>query len=203
VPPKTEKVQWINLLPGWEAEATGAEAIDATIDVLRNQGRGHGVTKFRLRDWGLSRQRYWGCPIPVVHCDDLRRGAGKEGKPAGRTARRCGPRLDPRQPAGPPSDWRNCTCPKCGKPPCAKPTRWTPSSIRRGISRASPPPMPRRPPMEEAAYWMNVDQYIGGIEHAILHLLYSRFFARAMHITGHLPANARSNRSMRFSRKAW
>ena len=66
---------------------TGDEAIDAAIAFCEENGVGHGVTKYRLRDWGLSRQRYWGCPIPVVHCDDLRRGAGEEGKPAGRAAR--------------------------------------------------------------------------------------------------------------------
>ena len=76
-------------------------------------------------------------------------------------------------------------------PPSAKRTRWTRSSIRRGISPASPRPCAETPTdLAEAEYWMNVDQYIGGIEHAILHLLYSRFFARAMQITGHLPKKA-------------
>jgi leucyl-tRNA synthetase len=68
VPPKTEKVRWVNHFAGLDV-ATGQEAIDATIDFAEAQGWGTGVTKFRLRDWGLSRQRYWGCPIPVVHCD--------------------------------------------------------------------------------------------------------------------------------------
>jgi leucyl-tRNA synthetase len=66
--PKTEKVHWT--LPfHWETEATGTEAIDAAIRFCEGKGVGHGVTKFRLRDWGLSRQRYWGAPIPVVHCE--------------------------------------------------------------------------------------------------------------------------------------
>ena len=68
VPPKTDKVRWINHFAGLDV-ATGDEAIDATIDFAENVGWGKGVTNYRLRDWGLSRQRYWGCPIPVVHCD--------------------------------------------------------------------------------------------------------------------------------------
>ncbi|MBT8415524.1 MAG: leucine--tRNA ligase, partial [Boseongicola sp.] len=69
VPPKTEKVRWLNHFAGLDL-ATGEEAIDATIDFAEKAGWGKGVTNYRLRDWGLSRQRYWGCPIPVVHCDD-------------------------------------------------------------------------------------------------------------------------------------
>ena len=85
--------------------------------------------------------------------------------------------------------WRDCACPSCGKP--AQRETDTMDTFRRFVVVFRPLHRPARrnarPIMAEAEYWMNVDQYIGGIEHAILHLLYSRFFARAMHICGHLP----------------
>ena len=143
---------------------------------------------YRLRDWGISRQRYWGCPIPIIHCDEMRRGAGAGKGSAGDAAggrhlRQAG------QSARPPSDLEErrrvrSAAARRG----ARPTPWTPSSIRPGTSRASPirGSRPRRPIAEGVNEWLPVDQYIGGIEHAILHLLYSRFFTRAMHKTGHV-----------------
>ncbi len=151
---------------------------------------GQGVTKFRLRDWGLSRQRYWGCPIPVVHCDDC--GVVPEKKenlpielPRDVTLDIPGNPLD-RHPT-----WRDCTCPRCGK--SAKRETDTMDTFVDSswyFARFTAPHAKTPTDMAEAAYWMNVDQYIGGIEHAILHLLYSRFFARAMQICGHLPETA-------------
>ncbi|WP_299757093.1 leucine--tRNA ligase [uncultured Boseongicola sp.] len=189
VPPKTDSVKWINHFAGLDV-ATGEDAVNTTIDFAESQGWGKGVTNFRLRDWGLSRQRYWGCPIPVVHCDDC--GVVPEKKenlpvelPEDVTFDIPGNPLD-RHPT-----WRDTACPSCGKP--AKRETDTMDTFvdsswyfaRFTAPRATTPTV-----MEDAAYWMNVDQYIGGIEHAILHLLYSRFFARAMHICGHLPASA-------------
>jgi leucyl-tRNA synthetase len=189
VPPKTDSVKWINHFAGLDV-ATGEDAVNITIDFAESQGWGKGVTNFRLRDWGLSRQRYWGCPIPVVHCDDC--GVVPEKKenlpvelPEDVTFDIPGNPLD-RHPT-----WRDTACPSCGKP--AKRETDTMDTFvdsswyfaRFTAPRATTPTV-----MEDAAYWMNVDQYIGGIEHAILHLLYSRFFARAMHICGHLPASA-------------
>ena len=189
VPPKTEAVRWINQPAGVDV-ATGQDAIDATIDWAEASGLGRGRTQYRLRDWGLSRQRYWGCPIPVVHCDAC--GVVPEKKenlpvvlPDDVTFDIPGNPLD-RHPT-----WRDTPCPSCGKP--AKRETDTMDTFvdsswyfaRFTAPRANTPTV-----MEDAAYWMNVDQYIGGIEHAILHLLYSRFFARAMQITGHLPQSA-------------
>ena len=190
VPPKTEKVKWINHFAGLD-EATGQEAIDATIDFAEAKGIGTGVTKFRLRDWGLSRQRYWGCPIPVVHCDTC--GVVPEKKenlpielPEDVTFDIPGNPLD-RHPT-----WRDCACPSCGKP-AKRETDTMDTFVDSSwyFARFTAPRADTPTVAEDADYWMNVDQYIGGIEHAILHLLYSRFFARAMHICGHLPEKSK------------
>ncbi|MFZ1727702.1 MAG: leucine--tRNA ligase [Albidovulum sp.] len=189
VPAKTEKVAYIDHFTGI-GEVTSQEGIDATIDYFEARGLGQGQEKYRLRDWGISRQRYWGCPIPVIHCETCGVVAEKKANlpvrlPDDVTFDIPGNPLD-RHPT-----WRDCTCPKCG----AKARRETDTMdtfvdsswyyARFTAPRAATPTV-----MADADYWMNVDQYIGGIEHAILHLLYSRFFARAMHICGHLPAKA-------------
>lgn len=188
-PPKTEKVRWLKPF-GWDDTATGAEAIDAAIEFCESNGVGQGVTKFRLRDWGLSRQRYWGCPIPVVHCDTC--GVVPERKenlpiklPDDVNFDKPGNPLD-RHPT-----WRNVSCPSCGAP-AKRETDTMDTFVDSSwyFTRFTAPHACTPTLIEDAEYWMNVDQYIGGIEHAILHLLYSRFFARAMHICGHLPASA-------------
>jgi leucyl-tRNA synthetase len=189
VPPKTDRVYYNRGFAG-EAHQTGLEAIDAAIAFCEENGVGQGVTKYRLRDWGLSRQRYWGCPIPVVHCDAC--GVVPEKKenlpielPYDVDFSTPGNPLD-RHPT-----WRNCTCPSCGAD-ARRETDTMDTFVDSSwyFARFTAPHADTPTVMEDAAYWMNVDQYIGGIEHAILHLLYSRFFARAMQITGHLPESA-------------
>ena len=189
VPPKTEKVRWVDHFAGLDV-ATGEEAINATVDFAESKGWGTGVTKYRLRDWGLSRQRYWGCPIPVVHCTDC--GVVPEKKenlpirlPDDVTFDVPGNPLD-RHPT-----WRDCSCPSCGKP-AKRETDTMDTFVDSSwyYARFTSPHAETPTNMDDVKYWMNIDQYIGGIEHAILHLLYSRFFARAMQITGHLPESA-------------
>src|SRR6056297_1655888 len=179
IPPKTEKVKWINHFTDLD-EATGQDAIES-------RGLGTGVTKFRLRDWGLSRQRYWGCPIPVVHCDTC--GVVPEKKENLPVELPRDVSFDvPGNPLDRHPTWRQTTCPKCGGAALRETdTMDTFVDSSWYFARFTAPRAKTPTDMEDAAYWMNVDQYIGGIEHAILHLLYSRFFARAMHITGHLP----------------
>ncbi len=189
VPPKTEKVRWVDHFAGLDV-ATGQEAIDATITFAEKAGWGTGVTKFRLRDWGLSRQRYWGCPIPVVHCDAC--GVVPEVKENLPIRLPDDVSFDvPGNPLGRHPTWRDCTCPKCGAA-AQRETDTMDTFVDSSwyFARFTAPRAETPTVAEDAAYWMNVDQYIGGIEHAILHLLYSRFFARAMHKTGHLPASA-------------
>ena len=190
VPAKTEKVRWVDHFAGLE-EATGEEAINATIDFMEAKGLGEGVTKFRLRDWGLSRQRYWGCPIPVVHCEAC--GVVPEKKenlpvelPDDVSFDQPGNPLD-RHPT-----WRDVACPSCGAP-AKRETDTMDTFVDSSwyFARFTAPRAKTPTNAADAEYWMNVDQYIGGVEHAILHLLYARFFARAMHICGHLPESAK------------
>ncbi|MQQ08139.1 leucine--tRNA ligase [Epibacterium sp. SM1979] len=187
VPAKTEKVRYVH----WHGEAgteiTCKEAMARTLATYEKNGWGTAQTQYRLRDWGLSRQRYWGCPIPVVHCDNC--GVVPEKKenlpiqlPDDVSFDKPGNPLD-RHPT-----WRDCICPNCGKP-AKRETDTMDTFVDSSwyFARFTAPHSETPTDMAEAEYWMNVDQYIGGIEHAILHLLYSRFFARAMQICGHLP----------------
>ncbi|HUF86074.1 MAG TPA: leucine--tRNA ligase [Thermohalobaculum sp.] len=151
-------------------------------------GRGERRVNYRLRDWGISRQRYWGCPIPVIHC---------EACGAVPVARADLPVTLPRDVAfdrpGNPLDrhasWRRVACPQCGGE-ARRETDTMDTFVDSSwyYARFTAPRAETPTSGGDVEYWMNVDQYIGGIEHAILHLLYSRFFARAMHRTGHLPA---------------
>ncbi|MFI0396340.1 leucine--tRNA ligase [Paracoccus jiaweipingae] len=189
VPAKSETVTYVRGFAG-DSDQNGDAAVDAAIAVAEQQGWGKGETKFRLRDWGISRQRYWGCPIPVVHCDSC--GTIPE-------AKENLPVLLPRDVSfdtpGNPLDrhnaWRQVPCPKCGKA-ARRETDTMDTFVDSSwyYARFTSPHADTPTNRADADYWMNVDQYIGGIEHAILHLLYSRFFARAMAKTGHLPDSA-------------
>jgi len=185
VPLKSEKVTWINQPAGVET-ATGQEAIDATIDWAEENGLGETKVQFRLRDWGISRQRYWGCPIPVVHCEDCGVVPEREENlpvelPDDVTFDVPGNPLD-RHPT-----WRDVPCPSCGKP-AKRETDTMDTFVDSSwyFARFITPHHDQPTQADQANRWLPVDQYIGGIEHAILHLLYSRFFSRAMSIAGHM-----------------
>jgi len=155
-----------------------------------NRPQGERKVQFRLRDWLISRQRYWGCPIPVIHCDDC----GAVPVPADQL-----PVLLPSDVSfdkpGNPLDhhptWKHAACPNCGKP-ARRDTDTMDTFVDSSwyFARFTDPWNEEQPttlPMVDGAKgWLPVNQYIGGIEHAILHLLYSRFFVRAMKATGHV-----------------
>ncbi len=166
-------------------EFSGMDAVkgrDAIVAWLDRQGAGHASVNFRLRDWGISRQRYWGCPIPVVYCDQCGlQPVPDEDLPV------VLPEIEDYQPRGrsplaTAEDWVNTSCPRCGGPARRETDTmdtFVDSSwyfLRYCDARNEHAPWDRR----VLASWMPVDQYIGGVEHAILHLMYSRFFVKAL-----------------------
>ncbi|MCI1438547.1 MAG: leucine--tRNA ligase [Acetobacter indonesiensis] len=153
---------------------------------LEGMGVGNGVTNWRLRDWGVSRQRYWGCPIPVIHCESCGAVAVPDDQlpvelPEDVTFDKPGNPLDHHP------TWKHVDCPKCGKP-ATRETDTFDTFVDSSwyFARFTAPQAPTPTVRDAADGWLAVDQYIGGIEHAILHLLYARFFTRAMQKTGHL-----------------
>jgi leucyl-tRNA synthetase len=163
-----------------------AAAKRRAIEELERLGAGAGVVNWRLRDWGVSRQRYWGCPIPFIHCDDC----GVVPVPDDQLPVRLPEDVDFSKPGNPldnhPS-WKHVNCPSCGKP-ARRETDTCDTFVDSSWYFARFCSPRAAVPVTQAAVdaWLPVDQYIGGIEHAILHLLYSRFFSRAMKATGHL-----------------
>ncbi|MGI6247116.1 MAG: leucine--tRNA ligase [Pseudochelatococcus sp.] len=169
--------------------AAAKEEVASRLEGQERRGRPVAARKvnFRLRDWGISRQRYWGCPIPIIHCET------------------CGPVPVPDEdlPVKLPEDvsfdvpgnpldrhdaWKRVPCPKCGGA-ARRETDTMDTFVDSSwyFARFTDPKNEAAPTDPATAdHWLPVDQYIGGIEHAILHLLYSRFFARAMSKTGHM-----------------
>ena len=161
------------------------DAIERAIEELEKLGLGKGATSYRLRDWLVSRQRYSGCPIPVIHCDT------------------CGtlPVPDDQLPVELPKDvtfdhpsnplerhptWKHTTCPKCGGEARRETDTLDTFVCSSWYFLRFTSPWSDTDPFvaDDANYWMPVDQYVGGIEHAILHLLYARFFSRALNNAG-------------------
>jgi leucyl-tRNA synthetase len=158
----------------------------AAIAKLEGAGVGEGVTNWRLRDWGVSRQRYWGCPIPVIHCATC----GVVPVPDDQLPVRLPEDVTFDRPGNPLDHhptWKHVSCPTCGGP-AHRETDTFDTFVDSSWYFARYCSPHAAIPMTKAAvdYWMPVDQYIGGIEHAILHLLYSRFFTRGMKDTGHV-----------------
>jgi leucyl-tRNA synthetase len=162
------------------------DAKAAAIARVEAQGQGQGAVVYRLRDWGVSRQRYWGCPIPIIHCE------------------KCGPVAVPENqlPVVLPDDvsfdrpgnpllrhptWRNVDCPECGGPGLRETDTLDTFVDSSWYFARFADPFTADPINKAAAdYWLPVDQYIGGVEHAVLHLLYARFITRALSDSGRL-----------------
>ena len=174
-------------LDGLKPKAAFEEVLKhLSAQTLNGRPQAERKVQFRLRDWGISRQRYWGCPIPIIHCDDcgdvpVPRADLPVKLPDDVTFDKPGNPLD-RHPT-----WKFVKCPRCGKPARRETDTMDTFVDSSWYYARFTAPWENEPTNKEAIKkWLPVDQYIGGIEHAILHLLYSRFFMRAMKMTGHV-----------------
>ena len=177
------------------------DAITRAIEELVKIGKGEATTQWRLRDWGVSRQRYWGCPIPAIHCAKC--GvvpAPVESLPIALPEDVVFDKDKPGNPLDRHPTWKNVKCPQCsGDAQRETDTLDTFVDSSWYFARFTDPNNANAPFDKKAAsYWLPVDQYVGGVEHAVLHLLYARFFTRAMRDCGFLegPANGEPFKSL-------
>jgi leucyl-tRNA synthetase len=163
------------------------DAMEKMADQLEDRGIGKRATSFRLRDWGISRQRYWGAPIPVIHCPDCGIVPVPEEDLPIVLPEDAGLLDGGRSPLPAMESFFRTTCPQCGSPEARRETDTMDTFVESSwyFERYCSPHCDEAMFEKEAVdYWMPVDQYIGGVEHAILHLLYSRYFTRVLHDTG-------------------
>ncbi|CAO4149867.1 Leucine--tRNA ligase [Methylorubrum aminovorans] len=166
-----------------EAFRTVANRLES--ETLNGASVGRRKVQFRLRDWGVSRQRYWGCPIPIIHCD----ACGPVPVPVEDLPVKLPDEVSFDQPGNPlerDHAWRQVPCPRCGQA-ARRETDTMDTFVDSSwyYARFTAPWLAEAPTDRKTVdHWLPVDQYIGGVEHAILHLLYSRFFMRAMRETG-------------------
>ena len=173
------------ILDGLADKATGVSRI---IEQLETDGKGTGTVQFRLRDWLLSRQRFWGCPIPVVHCEHCGEVLVPDEQLPVRLPDLRGSALAPKgtSPLASATDWVNVECPNCGGP-AKRDTDTMDTFVDSSwyFFRYCSPGYTEGPfNPEDVANWMPVAQYVGGVEHAILHLLYMRFFSKVLRDLG-------------------
>jgi leucyl-tRNA synthetase len=163
------------------------DAKRAAIEKIAELGAGSGVTQYRLRDWGVSRQRYWGCPIPMIHCPDC----GIVPVPEDQLPVELPEDVTFDKPGNPLAHhptWKNVDCPQCGKAAQRETDTFDTFFESSWYFARFCSPKNETQAFDRAAvdYWLPVDQYVGGVEHAVLHLLYSRFFTRALSDCGYL-----------------